>query len=708
MKKLLLFSAALALAAVSCTKEFVETAPAEDNGCTIFSGSFDNTKIALGEKDGTVYKALWEAGDALSVIDASTEASLGTATLTAGAGTNIGTFSLSSTLAEGTKAKLVYAGGALAADQTRASTSKALVTSGISEEVTVGASGQANGFTLTHSAAIVRISVGAASALDGATLNAVIIRSEGANLNASDGDYVRIALSDTPVLSSEAKEIVFTAKAADLTGSEVDIAFELTKSGDSFTLPVAFNGGKLEANKVNSFNIPALAESMCAKWYQPHDKRLMVGEAYAYGEANCYFIQCKNGSTYTGATYTPNANIPDNVDIDFKARGDFLKVSNPTTASFVWMRIGETDPATGTGTGAIYTMRTSGYKATGIDPTKFTIGTPNTTNCTVNVRNDAAFAGAPILLMVKNGTVLWAWSLWNIAADGTTLKDLAVRYTDNAKILNLDMGQATDQFATWAANDVYSEYGNSGPGVVHRTIFRYQWGRPIPLHWNSAATLSIPGADCANVGNIPAIVGPVSLKESLKHPCAFIVGSATTTNVQIDDWIDVADKTLWGNGPDEETDYNTVGAKSIYDPCPKGYRVPDRKILNALKYNSTWTNVTEPGYHSFHGVNSGDATVTYDMILPGYYISKTATSSSKFALNSMGGAVSGLCCYGTWWSNHIGKGQTYPGVFNTGNGFKGFSSKTTDCNPGMADNNSSSGKKANGYSVRCQKDTDNR
>lgn len=704
MKKYFILAALLVLAASCAKEEFAE--PQETTGKTVFVGSFNDTKIALGDKEGTTYKALWQEGDALNVIDASTSVSLGTATLTEGAGTNNGTFTLASSIADGTTVKLQYNGGSLDAEQSKASTDRTMITSAESEEITI-TSGTPNNFTLTHSAAVVKVKVGAGSDLQGATLKAVILRSEGKSLNATDGDYVRLALTDTPALSAEAKEIVFTAKPADATGGEVYVAFELSKSGEDFTIPVGFAGGKIEADKVNSFTVSALSESMCAKWYAPHDTRVMAGEAYCYGSANCYFIQCKNGSTYTGATYSPDSTIPDNVDIDFRARGDFRKVSNPLTANFIWMRIGETDPATGTGTGAIYTMRTSGYKATGIDPTKYTIGTPDANNCTVKVTNTGAYAGAPILLMVKNGTILWAWSLWNIAADGTRLQELGVRYSDNAKILNLDMGQATNQFATWAANDVYSEYGNSGPGIVYRTIFRYQWGRPIPIHWNSAATLSIPGTDCANVGNIPAIVGPVSLKESLKHPCAFIVGSATQTDVQIEDWIDVVDRNLWGNDSGNAADNNTVGKKSIYDPCPKGYRVPDRKVMNALKYNSTWTNVTEPGYHCFHGVHAGDASITYDMILPGYYICKTATSSGKFALSSMGGSTTGLCCYGTWWTNHMKGTDTYPAVFNSGNGFKGFSGKTADCNPGMGDNNNA-GKKAQGYSVRCQKDTDNR
>ena len=78
----------------------------------------------------------------------------------------------------------------------------------------------------------------------------------------------------------------------------------------------------------------------------------------------------------------------------------------------------------------------------------------------------------------------------------------------------------------------------------------FQWGRKDPL---SAAS--------AYAGN----QGAGGLSYSISHPCDFIVGVDNGY-----DWFTDSssnqDDTLWGEG----------GSKTVWDPCPSGYRVPSR------------------------------------------------------------------------------------------------------------------------------------
>lgn len=60
------------------------------------------------------------------------------------------------------------------------------------------------------------------------------------------------------------------------------------------------------------------------------------------------------------------------------------------------------------------------------------------------------------------------------------------------------------------------------------------------------------------------------------------------------DWIDTPQDDLWGNPYSDEI--GDTGHKSIYDPCPPGYRVPHRYVgtpftvdgLNAKKKPDNW------------------------------------------------------------------------------------------------------------------------
>ena len=681
------YLAIVAIATIACNEGFNE--PEEINteditiGETIFTGRLASTKTSLGEKEGSSYKILWEDGDELSIADAESGAVLGTATLTSGIGENDGVFSFPGNIANGTEVTLTYEGSAIKAEQSKASSNRSF--KGAASATATVNDGAAD-FTMVQTSAVIRVNV-ASTALAGATLNAVIFRSESADLNVDGGDYVRVALTDTPELNSTAQEIVFAVKAADLSGQEIDIAFELTKDGENYTIPVGFKGKQLATGSVNSFNFSNLSNTQCVPWYEPHDTRLMAGAGYAYGEANCYFIQCKNG-TYTGATYVNNPVIQSIVNIDYRARGDFRYVSNPTGVSFTWMKLGNTNESTATGTGAIYTMRVSA--ANGSDPTAFSFN-PNPDDYSITVTNDNAYAGAPVLLMVKDKKILWGWAFWNIAADGTQLVKIPIKKGSSTKILNMDIGQATSNLDLWAQSLGTSPTTNDPIG---RTIFRYQWGRFLPMFFNTYNSLDVNGGQR---GNVPAIVGPLSMKESLEHPCGLIVASATTS-ASINDWLTETDNTLWGNTSTD--DANTIGTKTIYDPCPKGYRVCDRYTFSVLRYNNTWTrsgvgnnNVTAPDTygHCYYIANISE-TETAVFPFSGYFTEKTVVSTNNNVVMAGGMGTN----YGIWWSN-----------FGNNDYCLYLSSQNAD-SPAVSELKTAANPKARAVSVRCQVDEYNR
>ena len=84
MKKYLTLAIALTMVC-ACEKKIVELAPVqEENGETLFTGGFSETKISLGDKVGSTWETLWEEGATLTVKSGGS--TLGTATLVSGAG----------------------------------------------------------------------------------------------------------------------------------------------------------------------------------------------------------------------------------------------------------------------------------------------------------------------------------------------------------------------------------------------------------------------------------------------------------------------------------------------------------------------------------------------------------------------------------------------------------------------------------------------
>ena len=375
-------------------------------------------------------------------------------------------------------------------------------------------------------------------------------------------------------------------------------------------------------------------------------------------------------------------------------RGDRQTAVIPDGVSFGWAT--KSYGITQTAAGA-YLPRYSDYSASGADPSGYTFSVDEE-NYTVTVTNVSAHAGSPILLMMKDGKILWGWTFWNIAADGTELSVESIG-SSAYQLANMDLGQPTTNYEQWCAN-----LAGSNPDPIWRMTFKYQWGRYLPTFWNSYWSLCINGT--AFNGNVPAIQGPVSLAEALEHPYGLIVPEASAENNTITDWLSSADGSLWGNlSPDK----NNIGQKTIYDPCPKGWRVPDFYNLQSRRYSETWTKVTTAGYYGW----KGSASMTWGKVSGSFFpasgsiynkIGKLSASEARIATG--GGNNTGISAGGGWWTNFTPQNDYFPaalGKLSTGN--------DPGANPGWFDsgtNATSQPTKAHALAVRCMPDNDDR
>ena len=428
-------------------------------------------------------------------------------------------------------------------------------------------------FELTPVTAIAEVKIGTAMAdYAGAKINKVSLSNSelslggGFNIDASsavtlqpiDGKgttSVAVNISAPEALSSTAQTVYVSLLPADFTGKDLNILLSGTDAaGEPLTITLKTSDVKFEAGKTTTLDFSDIkAEDVVVEaWYCNTDTRLLPGLGYAYGQANTFIIQCKNGSTYTGGTYAANADIPDEVVIDYRIRGNRANITDdmiPDDVTFEWMKKKN---------GSIYTARPGSLDDAGIviDEDSFTF-TPDPENYTVTVKNNDAYAGSPILLMKnKNGEILWAWAFWNIAADGTTLDKVSA---GSYEFASMDLGQATTNAEAFIKGELY----------IYSTNLLYQWGRPFPVLWEQ---MWKPDGYNGQNQNVPYVEGPLSLSESL-HAVGMIYSTAAMQN-----WCTEVHPDLWGAAAEEGDEEG----KSIYDPCPKGWRVATPEAYAAL------------------------------------------------------------------------------------------------------------------------------
>lgn len=201
----------------------------------------------------------------------------------------------------------------------------------------------------------------------------------------------------------------------------------------------------------------------------------------------------------------------------------------------------------------------------------------------------------------SNGEILWSWHLW---LPETEIQDI----TNNpdapfaeGDIMDRNLGAL---IVTPESADGYPPYKSYG-------LF-FEWGRKDPF----TGPFNVIGAATE------AVAGSISLADAIANPTLLPSGEAENADNK-NNWCSTDIKDLWGSYIDESG--IVKGGKTIYDPCPNGYRVPvyDTDKLLWTKTNDGWTFDPEHGWFKFDANNcvfpaqgylSGKASITNEHI----------------------------------------------------------------------------------------------
>ena len=572
MKIDILKSGLLLLAVAGCSAEMEECTISNienEKYLTLIADTEISTKLAIGDKNGDRYPLTWSSGDQLGLYSVTDGAQINNiaATLSEGAGESKGIFTVNDPVSLApsgqTEICIYYPFNMMAAftDSTEPVIENEMANiqeqseENISDEVTkygiayasVISDNQDNpiSFTLSHAMAYIKVNL-SSSEYEGYILKSITIsdKDNGTplsgrySLNLKTGEIspvegltsssVQVVLNKDVLISNSSKSFYLAAFPADFSGKSIYVVISMEKTDSeggitSVSIPVLKNGKNLQAGMINVIDITDLKYSDNAcPWYEPVETRLLV-DGYAYGEANCIMSDFNNDVIFT-----------------VKARGDFSNVSEPKYAKVIW----------GLDQNATKDFVTCGGSTTEYIP----ISGPEY-NVTANViKDNSPYGGIGQIAIYAEDktTILWSYLIWHSPQWNE-------HQYQNGIVLDRNIG-ALNQMNRWNSNGIY-----------------IQWGRYTLMPWSNSGRQDGDHSKKADG----------TIRTSNEYPLARLYTEGIET--AFGDWYwsgpsetDRKDN-LWGN-PDPESEDG--GQKSIYDPCPKGWRVITPAILKEVEQNA--------------------------------------------------------------------------------------------------------------------------
>lgn len=251
----------------------------------------------------------------------------------------------------------------------------------------------------------------------------------------------------------------------------------------------------------------------------------------AAGTANCYI------AAKTRSGYKFNAHVMGNNKTTTGIKPGYLYGE---TAKVIW----ESGPTRGAVIKAVCHMNYEIYFSTGTSTGNALIG-----------------------LFDSNDNCIWSWHIWVTAYDPAAS---AQTYTGGAVFMDRNLGALSPSGSNMSSYGLY-----------------YQWGRKDPFVYPSSGSSSAPYSVTYSNGYDYDVTAPemgygeMTVAYAVAHPWTFMSGVALgdDRNDDAPDWLSPQNPNLWGNAS-SSTALADKGAKSIYDPCPPGWRVPDRRTFS--------------------------------------------------------------------------------------------------------------------------------
>jgi len=384
--------------------------------------------------------------------------------------------------------------------------------------------------------------------------------------------YVSVIVKNHDFNSSVAESEVYLAilpgdhSAADL---EFVVSF-VNEAGTSKTLPVTFaKTGNFPAGSLTTIDLGDITSAMnTAPWSEITEERDLLGK-WAYGSQNTYYVQIPEGDA------RKQGEGRQLVTIDVKPRGDFSKVKEPKYYAILCPGNYGTYQTQLSLDGSMAAasinsaVNMTGYSAT--PKGKF-----------MDVKADYTIEFYELAYTKYQSTEMLNTHDWATVGIFDAEKKLLWSYM----ICTYKSGDAPKdiQYPGFTMMDRFLGQGNGNEKALELGTIDcgnpafFQWGRKDPLSKTTSAGLDITFGWSKDLvddpGDAAALAGiflvPDAAMVDQNNGYKYYKGEPRYD--------------LWGgsNNTDDWYDPNAKGHKTVYDPCPEGYRVPDAYVFNVV------------------------------------------------------------------------------------------------------------------------------
>lgn len=195
---------------------------------------------------------------------------------------------------------------------------------------------------------------------------------------------------------------------------------------------------------------------------------------------------------------------------------------------------------------------------------------------TITIKGGTNVGNALLALKASDGTILWSWHIW-------VVDDLADQTYTNSEgqptFLDRNLGATSNEYNNRYSIGLYYQYGRKDPFVIRTDAFTVTSSDDFYTKEVEITDVEVRTSDNSN------------MSWTIKNPSKRIVYTETASGNPPKGFYNWLSPTAeiesnWGS-PGKVTSIDECavskgGYKTIYDPCPAGYRVPDYYYFTGL------------------------------------------------------------------------------------------------------------------------------
>ena len=229
-------------------------------------------------------------------------------------------------------------------------------------------------------------------------------------------------------------------------------------------------------------------------------------------------------------------------------------------------------------------------------------------------------ANAVLAVRDASNRIMWSWHIWvterPVYTERHILQDLFVG-SNTYELMQCNLGWVDGKMVYYNQRDLTFRFTQAGSGETAELKVRqegatfdykdvgstyYQWGRKDPLvalkNWKSYRYEDYRLHETGDPDYVYRYeTGPTSIGEAIQHPNVFYTRGTTGGA----DWNNEHIKTLWNAGDNGGTLESTTSVKTIYDPSPRGFKVPMPRAFAIFVGGNTGDGSSSSGKGELNG-----------------------------------------------------------------------------------------------------------